>query len=662
MFRNRGRRVIASASAAAAAATTTTTTERSDTISSDGMQKILQRDTNARSISSSSQSSLPSPEKMTNIQHHHGHQSSSIMLQSGEEMLHPKQENQQEQQHQRLGLPRDEIPFASTSRSREICVDEDEGRTSSHEKDTRYYRPPTLQPASQTANTQTIESDTGLDNSGVENDDEDDEQSRRTISFKSNILLQRSRNHDTNHAIEEEEDHLSPSSDIGSTVSIMGSVIGNNHMGGYDNARLLAVRRRMMHDVQEIPEEGATCEINNESFCGNHNYEKVIGTMLESTDQIMIQDESEMLNVSLECNADTDTSLMEDYPSNHDDLYPDEERNPTLRGDGNSEIGAEILDSKQNDALGINSTNNRNSDKWDSVLGTGTSTDSSTANETQTRKEHESPFRAAFRRSARGMSNRLPPMSTQLLSERFQLASASSAIDKAATTASLLPQFARHCFSFEDTTIDDDTFFVMPEHLHAGGEGSGCYNQHQQTSHKYYGLSGVVSFATIDEGGDTSTVNHFSSKRNPPISHPSQQTGLYSDGEPDSPFRIIRHAQTWNHHGQSPTGEVTKSHRGRNENITYLHGTIRHASSFDPWSPKSGRRNTSELVRDEVPIALHRAERNQAMSQASEARDWKVRTPMVFTGIMLLCIFITSVRTLHRCRKSKQSVETRWIY
>ena len=43
-------------------------------------------------------------------------------------------------------------------------------------------------------------------------------------------------------------------------------------------------------------------------------------------------------------------------------------------------------------------------------------------------------------------------------------------MDKAATTASLLPQFARQCFSFEDTTIHDDTFFVMLVHLHAGGE------------------------------------------------------------------------------------------------------------------------------------------------------------------------------------------------
>ena len=110
----------------------------------------------------------------------------------------------------------------------------------------------------------------------------------------------------------------------------------------------------------------------------------------------------------------------------------------------------------------------------------------------------------------------------RLTPNRFQLASSSSVIDKAATTASLLPQFARQCFSFEDMTIHNDTFFVMPEHSHPGGEASsgGRHFRPPGHPHKYYGLLGVASFSPINEGrGDTSSVgaNPCSKRNHPPI-------------------------------------------------------------------------------------------------------------------------------------------------
>ena len=56
-----------------------------------------------------------------------------------------------------------------------------------------------------------------------------------------------------------------------------------------------------------------------------------------------------------------------------------------------------------------------------------------------------------------------------------------------------------------------------------------------------------------------------------------------------SPFRIICHTETWNHHSSSPAMgdvETNSQHAGaQKDDITHLCGTIRHASSFDPWSP-----------------------------------------------------------------------------
>ena len=607
MFRNRGRRVIASASPASATV---------------GKQTIQQTTTSGIiPSSSSSQSTSPSPEKMTNRQqhHHHKHQSLSSNLLTGEAMIFPQQ---QYPEHDRdSAIPRDEISVPSTSYGERVVYDD-------KEMPPQYTSPTTVESSTTSSNkSQNFESATNRIGNFNERQnhydvaDDDTENEGRTTD-ESNILLNRS--HETNSGSAEEQQHQdSPSSDIGSTVSIMGSIIGddNNTMEDYDNDRLLAVRRRMMQDVQEMQGVGTIDEVHNESkTCDDYNNdaeEVYTGSESENPDPI-IHDDREMLNVSLECNADTDTSLLEDYPLNKDGLYQDEDRETICHDDdGNSDIGDEILESKY-EAEMKNSTTDTNNHKWGSGSGTGSS---SSTNDKQTRNtEQESQFRAAFRRSAQGMSNRLP-MSTQLLSERltpnrFQLASASSAIDKAATTASLLPQFARQCFSFEDTTIDDDTFFVMPrdQYLqHADGEGSdrGYYHHHPQTpSHKYYGLSGVASFATIDEGGASAL---FPSKTNP---------GLAPAGEPTSPFRVIRHAQTWNHHGQSPTGEESNSHHGAKGNVTSLYGNIRHASSFDNWSPKSGRRKSSEMARGEVPLAILGAERN---SQTSEALERKVR-------------------------------------
>jgi len=408
---------------------------------------------------------------------------------------------------------------------------------------------------------------------------------------KSNIMINHS--HDSN-------DSENARSTVGSTVSIMGSITGEgDYSSNYDETKLLAMKRRMMQDVEEVSEDedDYVNENSSKNYTTHENEETAnIDTIHDDT-----------LNISLECNADTDTSLLEDYPNNDDGMEQDEAiKNEDIHRNASNVVKvADFSNSNNIDVSSKNTINNINS---------------TNNNEPTTKKEQESPFRAAFRRSAQGMSNHLPPLSSQMLGaapseslkrltpNRFHRATASSAIDKAATTASLLPQLARQCFSFEDTTVDDDDFLAIPDHFYLGGEGG------HSTTHKYYGLSAVASYATSDND-DSSTVknsaqtkgtqstdietsthaSHLSLKRNAPRWHPPHRTRL-SYGEPDSPFRTIGHSQTWNHHGQSPMRELMKPQ--------YLPGSLRQTSSFDPWSPPSVGRRSSQRSWKEQEVQL----------------------------------------------------------
>ncbi|KAL3778575.1 hypothetical protein ACHAW5_007030 [Stephanodiscus triporus] len=330
--------------------------------------------------------------------------------------------------------------------------------------------------------------------------------------LESDNALNDGRNIATNRSNDSGDGKYAPSA-VGSTVSIMGSIVGDgDYSSAYDDARLLAVKRRMMQDVEEVLDE------------------EIDGDQREHEGTIHENDGA--LNTSLECHADTNTSYLEDH----------------------SDVGASSTERDGGDYLSEEHSVTRDADmqqhpsnlmKFADFCTTPSINNICDAHEPQNRQEQESPFRAAFRRGAQGMSNRLPPMSPQMLSaavpseslkrltpSRFQRSSASS-------TASLLPQFARQCFSFEDTTVDDDIFLAM--------RGVGGH----PTTHKYYGLSAVAS-SVIGEHDDRASDDDHRVRLGVPTreSHvpkretPSHRTRL-SWEEPESQFRAIRESRTW---------------------------------------------------------------------------------------------------------------------
>jgi len=360
---------------------------------------------------------------------------------------------------------------------------------------------------------------------------------------------------------------------VGSTVSVMGSAAGDDdgdYSSAHDDARLLAVRMRMMQDVEEVSEGGMDED-------ERENGESA------ANDSMHDDDDENMNDISLECHADTNTSYLEDHSivdarsseRNADDIISDDHSiNDARRTERETNVvkvadfsdSSTVVDANGNTPPPIHNIH--------------------VAHETQSRQGQESPFRAAFRRSAQEMSNRLPLMSPQMLSAaaaaatpgRFQRsAAASSAMDRAATTASLLPQFARQCFSFEDTTVDDDVFLAVPDRLRAGGGGGGGGEGGHATTHEYYGLSAVASFVVGEHDDDDGSVNdddrhHRAGCGAPPAreyrASSSGRRGRSScgGGEPDSPFRVIRESRTWG-------GDVPQS------------------SSFDAWSLDRGGPN-----------------------------------------------------------------------
>ncbi|KAL3817398.1 hypothetical protein ACHAXA_011027 [Cyclostephanos tholiformis] len=329
-----------------------------------------------------------------------------------------------------------------------------------------------------------------------------------------------------------------------------------------------------------------------------------------------------MLNISLECHADTNTSYLEGDSDAIDAR--------SAEGENNTEdhTSIEVADGQRG--------------KTSNVVKVADFSNSSTVDALQEgRRGQESPFRAAFRRGAREMSNRLPPIMSspsQMLSAasaptseslkrltpgRFQRSTASTAFDKAATTtASLLPQFARQCFSFEDTTVDDDIFLAAPPH----GEG-GVH----PTTHEYYGLTAVASFVVGERDDAASDNDHHhgggvgaaasaresrasSGRPLPPPPHRPVSSGGV---ELDSPFRVIRESRTWA--GSLPRQE---------------------ASSFDVWSPSRGSRPNHQHLGNDMNGTVETFSMEGVKRDESTEKDWKKIEMERGDGITLLACLV----------------------
>jgi hypothetical protein len=400
---------------------------------------------------------------------------------------------------------------------------------------------------------------------------------------------------------------------VGSTVSVMGSAAGDDgdySSAQHDDARLLAVRMRMMQDVEEVSEGGIMDEEEDE----RENYG-------ESAANDSTHDDDDNLNdISLECHADTNTSYVEDHSIIADARSAERDADTSNNSEDRSMNDAGWTERETNvvkvadfsDSSTVVDANGRTPPPIHNIH---------VAHESQSRQGQESPFRAAFRRSAQEMSNRLPLMSPQMLSAaaaaaaaatpgRFQRsAAASSAMDRAATTASLLPQFARQCFSFEDTTVDDDFFLAVPDRLRAGGGGGGGGGEGgHATTHEYYGLSAVASFVVgeHDDDDDDGLTNdddrHHRAGCGATAAHESRasssgrhgHSSCGGGGELDSPFRVIRESRTWG--GDVPqSSSLDAWSRARGGPNQHLGGGIN--GTVDSCPIEKGKRNSAEKDR-----------------------------------------------------------------
>ena len=144
-------------------------------------------------------------------------------------------------------------------------------------------------------------------------------------------------------------DGSNPQSTVGSTMSIMGSAANKgDYSSVYDETRWMAMKKRMMHDVEEVlmedeeeeegedeREYGDEEEFNNQEEdilckngfdCIHENMKKKPNSELHNAllnDALLLLGDTKMkgecpMNISLECQIDSDTSFMDDLPlKNH---------------------------------------------------------------------------------------------------------------------------------------------------------------------------------------------------------------------------------------------------------------------------------------------------------------------------------------------------------
>jgi len=406
-------------------------------------------------------------------------------------------------------------------------------------------------------------------------------------------------NTDSNSANDNNDDDQEVHSTIGSTVSVMGSIVGdddddddNNKKEKYDAKKLLEVKLRMMRDVQEVVEEEED----------DDDDEEIEEATKSNSTTNTVNDETN--------DADTNTNMKQ----NESNVVKVADFSQHSNGSANDYDATTSTDQK-------NTFNNNN-------------------NNSSNNTSYESPFRESLKR--------LTPN---------RAISSSTIIDKAANTASILPQLARQCFSFEDTTVDDDNFLIMRDQLHMkieGGETGG--RRRQLDTHKYYGLSAVASLSDHgdddDDDNDDSPVSSMRNtttaardnilQRNAPKWFPPQRTRLFNEESTGTPFRVIRHTQTWDNNNIDESSSKRIQHLGGSN--------LRQTSSFDPWSPQ--RVNRVGRVVQPLGNKIESFPKN-SVGGVDETKDWKVCVFYLFSFISFDMFHLT----LYFLRESRRREE-----
>eukprot|EP00984_Skeletonema_dohrnii_P006820 scaffold2425_cov76-Skeletonema_dohrnii-CCMP3373.AAC.36 len=376
---------------------------------------------------------------------------------------------------------------------------------------------------------------------------------------------------------------------IGSTVSVMGSLVGENEgttIGsfGYDESKLFAVKRRMMQDVEEIVELDENMSDSDADDIRDDEDDRPlhVSSPLHTIPTV---------NESVDCNAEEARS--EDDHASESKMEDDE-----------------IVDVSDNVQTNVTSNDVANSSSGDN---------DHNSIKAASNIHDESPIRAALRRKTQSVAKSLPPLPSHLSALTPNRFHSSYAKTENAVASGL--KVAQQCFSFEDTTVDDSNFLIMPEKLNSGGDGGA-----PQPTHKYYGLSGVASFASEDDGSPTerSTPKRNSNASNNEIPSTKQSSSKKSASRPKwyppmsgggtllSP-KVIRHRQVWDDK-KSP---IRVSASGGN-------GGIRLSSSFDP-SPLPRRDSKVEADRNEA-LTLLRSIVMQSSHTEQDEKDLDIQS------------------------------------
>ncbi|KAL7546398.1 hypothetical protein ACHAWF_009736 [Thalassiosira exigua] len=432
---------------------------------------------------------------------------------------------------------------------------------------------------------------------------------------------------------------------VGSTISVMGSAAGDGESSSQcDEAKMAAVRRRMMRDVEEVSDEGGEDDENDvgeeddrdepadnltkkntdapQSYASDqmrpphpangaadadadamHRDVDVLDTTADSLSTIHHSNDASLnvtavtnishrsndalnvtmersadkthdndaLNVSLEVNADTDTSLLDD-PIVGDAVAGDFVRSIDEAVEGSDAGGGPRALDFSADSEGAGDEGEDGSDR---ASGDGLATTASHPNPRAPLAPRAPPPPAASARSAD------PPP------RKRRTPTKSVAIDRAAAAAGRIPRLARQCFSFDDTTVDDDEFLAVP-----------------------YGLSAVASHldspskppraAARGGGGATGATRLLLGRAAAP-----RRRGTEGGGAPESPLRVVRRTRTWE---DDPGG-------------------AKGAAAFDPWSPSSFARESPRREGDGRSRAVRWLEDGASRSRAIETErrrdfDW----------------------------------------
>jgi hypothetical protein len=404
-----------------------------------------------------------------------------------------------------------------------------------------------------------------------------------------------------------------------STVSIMGSIINDDlddedslkkmdlvrwkstmKMYRSSNERMLDVKENDEHTNDVLDETDIGNEYENECTLSevwptNEQAEpKVANSELQ---QVLLNDTitsdaenvDNLVNISMECHVDTSHFLDESQITNedHDDNDNVPHSNVVMVADfsgiesGSSDLEDLVADEsvQKKDTISLKNGSGKEMNN----------TNHSPNHASSVRVEQESPLRAAFRRTENNIrrmtSPRLPPSHYETVDRKSRVQS-----------NSVLPlplQLARKCFSFDDTTLDEDLAIPYQPQLALLGQDSpkrrlprDQMSHHQSKNTEYYGLSAVASFPYEDENSLKQAIPLKRTSKSYSGSFGHAKSHLLSNGQPyegsgkdehSSPCRVIQQSKTWDHavanhqssrvvHRHHPTCKL--SHIQRNAKLT----------------------------------------------------------------------------------------------